>query len=509
MFGAPSPIDQRIKMLQSHLERENPVLLDVVKSFRQLDRVAYGIGMLDRDESFATKVPWWPMISILGTFSSGKSTFINNYVGQKLQHTGNQAVDDKFTVVCFGNDDDNRVLPGRAMDADPRFPFYQMSAAIEEATPGEGQRIDVYLQLKTCRSDALRGKILIDSPGFDADEQRNSTLRITDRIVDLSDLVLVFFDARHPEPGAMQDTLEHLVAKTISRPDSNKFLYVLNQIDNAAREDNPEEVFAAWQRALAQKGLTAGRFYSVYSLEAAAPIEDPKLRERFETKRAQDMAEIETRMLQVEVDRAYRIIGVLEQTANTIQDKVVPVVREARERWRRRTLNLDLAVAAVALAGFFTYTIGGGHWDGLTLTHPWYLALKQSDFGLPVVIVLLAALCFYIHYAMRKLAARALRRSLRKGALADPDPQVAEWIARAFERNVSPRRVALGAEPAGWGRLAKGKITKVLADADRYIQTLNNRFTGPVGRVRSRRFSGAKQGRPSGVGAGHWLSPTH
>ena len=135
-----------------------------------------------------------------------------------------------------------------------------MSLAIEDVAPGEGPRIDTYLQLKTCHSPKLSGRIFIDSPGFDADEQRNSTLRITDHIMDLSDLVLVFFDARHPEPGAMHDTLEHLVAGPIRRADSNKFLYVLNQIDNAAREDNPEEVFAAWQRALAQKGLTAGRF---------------------------------------------------------------------------------------------------------------------------------------------------------------------------------------------------------------------------------------------------------
>lgn len=479
MFGAPSPIDARIKTLQSHLERENPILLDVVKSFRQLDRVAYGIGMLSRDESFATKVPWWPMISILGTFSSGKSTFINEFVGQKLQNTGNQAVDDKFTVVCYGNDQDNRVLPGRALDADPRFPFYQMSAAIEESTPGEGERIDVYLQLKTARSEALQGKILIDSPGFDADEQRNSTLRITDRIIDLSDLVLVFFDARHPEPGAMQDTLEHLVSKTISRPDSNKFLYILNQIDNAAREDNPEEVFAAWQRALAQKGLTAGRFYSIYSLNASVTIEDPKLRQRFESKRATDMAEIETRMQQVEVERAYRIIGVLEHTAKTIQDKVIPTVREARERWRRRAALFDAIIGIVALAGFFGYTFGAGHWDGLSLVHPWYLALTSSPTALAVAAVILIGLAGYTHFTMRKLAARMIRRNL--ATQSDANPQVAEWIAKAFERNVKPSRLALGAEPAGWGRLAKGKVTKVLADANRYIQELNNRFTDPSG----------------------------
>ena len=45
-------------------------------------------------------------------------------------------------------------------------------------------------------------------------------------------------------------------------------------IDNAAREDNPEEVFAAWQRALAQQGLTAGRFYRIYDPKAAMPIRE-------------------------------------------------------------------------------------------------------------------------------------------------------------------------------------------------------------------------------------------
>jgi GTPase SAR1 family protein len=280
MFGRPSALQQRIKKLRSHLAQENPLLLQVVKSFRVLDGVAYRLGMLDDTTSFTTRVPWWPMISVLGTFSSGKSTFINYYLKQKLQQTGNQAVDDKFTVICYSNNDVQRVLPGLALDADPRFPFYQMSRDLEAVATGEGSRVDSYLQLKTCHSEHLRGKIVIDSPGFDADEQRTATLKISDHIIDLSDLVLVFFDARHPEPGAMQDTLEHLVANTVRRPDANKFLYILNQIDNAAREDNPEEVFGAWQRALAQKGLTAGRFYSVYDLDAAIPIENPTLRER-------------------------------------------------------------------------------------------------------------------------------------------------------------------------------------------------------------------------------------
>ena len=479
-----TPITQRVRKLQSHLAQENPVLLDVVKSFRRLDGVAYRLGILSRDESFATRVPWWPMIAVLGTFSSGKSTFINGYLGQQLQKTGNQAVDDKFTVMCYAGEGASRTLPGRALDADPRFPFYQMSSAIEEVAHGEGQRIDVYLQLKTCRALRLRGKIIIDSPGFDADEQRNSTLRITDHIIDLSDLVLVFFDARHPEPGAMQDTLEHLVANTIRRADSNKFLYILNQIDNAAREDNPEEVFAAWQRALAQKGLTAGRFYSLYAPEAAITIDDPKLKQRFETKRAQDMAEIDTRLQQVEVERAYRIIGVLEQTARSIEEQVVPAVRRAKSSWRARLLWLDGLFFGGVGAAFGLWSVAAGHWEGLRFMHPWWQALSEYPIGVGAMAGGLAAAAIYLHFTFREVAARSVLASLGHG----PDLEgIGDWVSRAFRNNVRPWQWSLSREPTGWGRFARKRVARVLQEADQYVQTLNSRFADPSGNAPSAR----------------------
>lgn len=102
----------------------------------------------------------------------------------------------------------------------------------------------------------------------------------------------------------MKDTLEYLVAATINRPDANKFLYILNQIDVTAKEDNPEEVISAWQRSLAQAGLLAGRFYRIYDKDAAVPIDDPQIRERFEQKREEDLADISARMQQIEIERS-------------------------------------------------------------------------------------------------------------------------------------------------------------------------------------------------------------
>ncbi len=187
--GTVNPTKERIKRLEKHLKQENPILSGCVDSFTKLDRIACGLGLANAGESFATQVSWWPVIAVLGTFSAGKSTFLNQYVGQDLQRTGNQAVDDKFTVICYGTGDSAAALPGLALDSDPRFPFYQISRNIEQLGEGEGRRIDSYLQLKTAKAESLRGKIVIDSPGFDADSQRTSTLRLTSHIIDLSDFV--------------------------------------------------------------------------------------------------------------------------------------------------------------------------------------------------------------------------------------------------------------------------------------------------------------------------------
>lgn len=484
MFNRSSNhIDRRLNSLEKHLKQENPVLLQVVQSFRDLDAIAYRMGILDRDESFATRVPWWPMISLLGTFSSGKSTFINHYLEQKLQRTGNQAVDDKFTVICFSKEENARTLPGLALDADPRFPFYQISRELEHVHEGEGRRVDAYLQLKTSLTEKLRGKILIDSPGFDADAQRNATLRITDHIMDLSDLVLVFFDARHPEPGAMKDTLDHLVKNTINRSDSNKFLFILNQVDCTVREDNLEDVVAAWQRALAQSGLTAGRFFQTYNKDAANPIEDESLRIRYESKMAEDMQEINVRIHQVEVERAYRIIGVLECTAKLIQDEVVPKLEDLITRWRKTVLLVDAIVFGAMVAGgaslvllkdlpfmeWMTRMIQLGMWSN---GEAWQSVLVDLAAGVSVVALM------SLHLFVRKVVARILAKRLPKTV---KKPDLLEYLTQGLKHNTAPLASLFHTQPIGWGRLARMKLQRVLKNSDAYVQNLNDQFTNPSG----------------------------
>lgn len=474
MVRPDKSIVKRFDSLKDHLERENPVLIDAIDGFRKLDAVGYKTGLIDTDDSYAMQISWWPLVSILGVFSAGKSSFINSYLGQNLQKTGNQAVDDKFTVVCFGEDNAGRVLPGLALDADMRFPFYRISDEIEKVTEGEGRRIDAYLQLKVTNSEVVRGKILIDSPGFDADEQRTSTLKLTKHIMDISDLVLVFFDARHPEPGSMQDTLKHLVEHTIHRNDSNKFLFILNQIDSAAREDNTEEIVGAWQRALSQKGLTAGRFFTIYNKDVSLPIADEARKQRFEAKRDADMADIEERIKEVEVERAYRIVGAMEKQAYSIRDQAIPAITRLKQLWAKRVLRIDAILAAVAVLAVLAVSLVTGTVGGL---FSFLLSLVADPISMSIMIVMIVLLLFGVHLFVRKLVAQYMAARLSN---TDDEP-----FAKAFAHNTRWYRSVFSRAPAGWNSASRVAADEVIEHASDFVQSLNDQFTNPSGKPRT------------------------
>ena len=471
-----SQIEQRLHSLEAHLQQENPVLLEVVKSFRALDGVARGMGFMHHEESYAGHVPWWPIVTVLGTYSSGKSTFINDYLGCRLQMTGNQAVDDKFTVISYSAENAVRVLPGLALDADLRFPFYKISREIESVVSGEGRRIDAYLQLKTCPSHQARGLILIDSPGFDADEQRTAVLRITKHIIGLSDLVLVFFDARHPEMGTMHDTLRHLVENTIHRDDSNKFVYILNQIDTTAREDNAEDVVASWQRALASKGLTAGRFYRTYSRSTSIPIENPNVRARYEAKRDMELAEIERRIHQVSVERSYRIVGTLERAVIDMEEKIVPRLQEMIRSWRNAVLTLEGALVVVLAVGLFA--TGMTTEQGRNFVSPAVDAMKATPALLWGTIAILVLFLGWVHFRIRRLAAWWVSTRARKALRHD---EFVENYLAAFAKNTRFFRSIFLRNPVGWKSRSKAKLKQVMVNAGGYVQKLNDTFTNPSG----------------------------
>ena len=436
---------ERYKKLKEHLSEENPVLVEVVDEYRELDNIARKIGFLDKNQTYTEFISWWPLISILGTFSAGKSSFINEFLGKKVQDTGNQAVDDKFTVICYSKNEEVTTLPGVALDADPRFPFYNISKEIEKIDPEE-KNINKYLQLKAVNSERIKGKVLIDSPGFDADFQRDAVLRITRHIIDLSDLVLIFFDARHPEPGAMRDTLNHLVEVAKKHADSDKVLYVLNQIDTCAKEDNLEDIIGAWQRALSQKGIVSGKFYAIYN-ESLAKFDDPEVEQRYKQKKDEDLAEIIYKMDKVTIDRAYRIVKNVETKVKELQE-YIPELKEYLNKYKTNVLISDILM--LAIFG------GAGYYASTFVETP---ELKYGIWGLAAVLFLAA------HFRVRSLIANFMAKKIEN-----------VYVKKAFLKQTKwykPYRLAgLGLSSK---RLRK-RFDRLVERSKTLIQKLNDQF---------------------------------
>jgi hypothetical protein len=277
----------------------------------------------------------------------------------------------------------------------------------------------------------------------------------------------------------MRDTLQHLVKATVDRRDSNKFLYILNQIDVTANEDNLEEVFAAWQRALAQYGLTAGSSYAIYNEDAAIPFDNEDVKTRYESKRQADYSAIISRIEQVRVERAYRIVGMLEQTARMLKTDVVSRLECFRENLRRKVLWLEGAILAVLLVAFWGLTIWAGYWQGLSLTLPLGDLIRLNNYTFYGTLAIVLAVAGYVHFRIRRWAVKKITARL----LAEvKNPDLHPNFQRAFRKNSRWWRTIFWPNPAGWGKRTAARLEKVLDDSNAYIQKLNDEFTNPSGR---------------------------
>ena len=259
-------------------------------------------------------------------------------------------------------------------------------------------------------------------------------------------------------------------------------MYILNQIDVTANEDSLEEVFAAWQRALAQYGLTAGSSYAIYNKESAVSFENEDIRARFEGKRDADSKAIYRRIEQVGVERAYRIVGMLEQIAQMLKQDVVSLLQRFIARWRRKVLWLEAAIVAGLTAAFFGLTIWGGYWEGLSLNLPFWDLVSRNSYTKYGTLAFGVAVAGYAHFSIRRWAAAKVKKKL----LAEiKDPDLISSYQRALHKSSRWWRSLFFPNPAGWGRRTADRLLQVVEDSNAYIQKLNDEFTNPSGEEKS------------------------
>lgn len=179
-----------------------------------------------------TTIKWRPQVLLIGNYSSGKSTLINDFLGAPIQRTGQAPTDDSFTIITY---DDNceegaeiqttDVRDGKFLLNDPEYPF--------ESLKKHGQRFASHFRLKKVNSPFLKNLALIDTPGMlDSITERDRGYNYQEVIGDLAqiaDLVLVLFDPH--KAGTVREAHTSLRDTLPARTFEDRVLFVLNRID--------------------------------------------------------------------------------------------------------------------------------------------------------------------------------------------------------------------------------------------------------------------------------------
>ncbi|MEJ2656598.1 MAG: dynamin family protein [Desulfobacterales bacterium] len=187
------------------------------------------------DVPLETNIKWRPLVLVIGNYSSGKSTLINEFLGADIQTTGQAPTDDSFTVITCDDSKstgtDVQVVEerdGKFLLNDPEYPFETMRK--------HGQRFAAHFRLKKVNAPFLETLAVIDTPGMlDSITERDRGYNYQEVIGDLAqiaDLVLVVFDPH--KAGTVRESYISIRETLPTRTFEDRLIFVLNRIDECA-----------------------------------------------------------------------------------------------------------------------------------------------------------------------------------------------------------------------------------------------------------------------------------
>ena len=183
----------------------------------------YGLDIKD----LLVPLKWKPVVLIIGNYSSGKSTFINEIMGSQIQRTGQSPTDDSFTIISApeGNESGGEV-PGPTVVNDEQLPFASLRHF------GESLLSHMHLK-KVDNTPILQDLAIIDTPGMlDSVTEKDrgyDYLGVVGELARLADLIILMFDPH--KAGTIKETYQAIRGTLPGSTGEDRVLYVLNRID--------------------------------------------------------------------------------------------------------------------------------------------------------------------------------------------------------------------------------------------------------------------------------------
>lgn len=172
-----------------------------------------------------SSLKWKPIVLIIGNYSSGKSTLINELVGVDVQRTGQAPTDDSFTIITSDTGHEDVETPGSTLVNDENLPFGSFK--------NYGEKLISHICMKQVDSPALDNMAIIDSPGMlDATSEKDRGYNYMEALGDfakMSDLIVLMFDPH--KAGTIKESYEAIRNTLPEKSGEDRIVFVMSRID--------------------------------------------------------------------------------------------------------------------------------------------------------------------------------------------------------------------------------------------------------------------------------------
>ncbi len=168
---------------------------------------------------------WKPIVLIIGNYSSGKSTLINELIGHDIQRTGQAPTDDSFTVITFDTDQSPKEIPGSTLVNDSQLPFVGFKKY--------GESLISHLCMKQVQNQDFANMAIIDSPGMlDSTSEKDrgyDYMSVLGDFANMADLIVLMFDPH--KAGTIKETYTAIRNTLPEKAGEDRIVFVMSRID--------------------------------------------------------------------------------------------------------------------------------------------------------------------------------------------------------------------------------------------------------------------------------------
>ena len=328
-------------------------------------------------ENLESILKWKPIVLIIGNYSSGKSTLVNELLGKEIQRTGQAPTDDSFTIITSpGHDEKEGEIPGPTLINDNRYPFTALKTYSE--------RLASHLRMKLVKSRLLENLAIIDSPGMlDSVTEKGRGYdfpKVIGDLAKLADLIVLMFDPH--KAGTIKETYTTIRNTLPESTGEDRIVFVMSRIDEC---DNLPDLVRSygtlcWNLSQMTGRKDIPRIYLTFSVDVAR-------NSLFLDEWIDERNQLKVKMLEASGLRLNHILHDIEKQAGELR-----LVIQAMTNFSRSGLqllkNTIKGTIVLALSAFFLLDIICQNLTGLpenTFLSSFFAgSLKHFHFYLPV-----------------------------------------------------------------------------------------------------------------------------